>query len=174
MFLRGTKDAIFPEGEEISRLTLQSEWKKIKDLNIRLQGRFRREYLGQLVEHKKCGRVLPINIGDVVLVGADNKKRYQWPIARVEEVILSPDDEVRTAKLRTRAGCIIRPLQRLYPLEMSQSNSRPDKINVVKSKEPVSSDVVSEPEEEEEEDKATVTRSGRISKKPCRYNGWNK
>lgn len=55
MFLRGTKDAIFPEGEEISRLTLQSEWKRIKDLNIRLQGRFRREYLVNWWNMKNVG-----------------------------------------------------------------------------------------------------------------------
>lgn len=100
MFLRGTKNASFPEEEEITSKQLQKEWQRIKELSERLQNRFRREYLSQLMEHSKSSTSSKINVGDIVLVGSDNKKRLAWPMARVVEIIPSADHEIRTARVR--------------------------------------------------------------------------
>lgn len=181
MFLRGTKNASFPEEEYITGKKLQEEWRRIKALSERLQNRFRREYLGQLVEHSKSTTSPEINIGDIVLVGADNKKRISWPMARVVEIIPGEDKEVRTARVKTKFGCLIRPLQRLYPLEMSKVDSKPIISNKVKSQhslkeQETKSDSETEEAESEmdEEDEGIVisTRSGRIIRKPVKY-GWN-
>lgn len=100
MFLRGTKNATFPEEEEITRHTLQKEWQRIQDLKMLLQSRFRKEYLGQLVEHKRTNKSSAIIIGDIVLVENDKKKRYQWPMGRVMEIFPSSDGEIRVAKIK--------------------------------------------------------------------------
>lgn len=175
MFLRGTKNASFPEEEEISSRTLRKEWERIQDFKNRIQSRFRKEYIGQLVEHKRTNQSSAINIGDIVLIGSDNKKRYQWPMGRVLEIMPSSDGIVRMAKIKTKTGCINRPLPKLYPLEMSQSNSRPEVHDEIKAAQLNKKKI--ELEEESEEDVSeieaeTTTRSGRKIKKPIRYGYW--
>ncbi|UYV63873.1 hypothetical protein LAZ67_2005869 [Cordylochernes scorpioides] len=44
--------------------------------------------------------------------------RVNWPLARVVEVYPGRDGPVRVAKLRTSKGVQIRPVQRLYNLEI--------------------------------------------------------
>jgi len=56
-----------------------------------------------------------------VFVGSDDKKRLQWPLAKVVELIPGRDGLVRVAKLKTQHGVLVRPLQRLYPLEVSSA-----------------------------------------------------
>lgn len=175
MFLRGTKNASFPEEEEISSRTLRKEWERIQDFKNRIQSRFRKEYIGQLVEHKRTNQSSAINIGDIALIGSDNKKRYQWPMGRVLEIMPSSDGIVRMAKIKTKTGCINRPLPKLYPLEMSQSNSRPEVHDEIKAAQLNKKKI--ELEEESEEDVSeieaeTTTRSGRKIKKPIRYGYW--
>lgn len=166
MFLRGTKNTSFPEKEEISSRTLQKEWERIQDLKNRIQSRFRREYIGHLVEHKKCNQSSTINIGDIVLVEDGNKKRYLWPMGRILEVMTSSDGIARVARIKTKNGCINRPLQRLYPLEMSQSSSKPE----------ICKDILNErnPRNEttEELTDERTTRSGRVIKRPKIYDYW--
>lgn len=173
MFLRGTKNASFPEEEEITDKKLQGEWQRMNKFKETLQSRFRREYLGQLVEHSKTSTSSKIEVGDIVLVGADNKKRHAWPMARVIEIIAGTDNEIRTAKVKTKYGCLIRPLQRLYPLEMSKSDSKPKDIPVqakCQDKSKTETEIVMAKNQLEEDE--TTTRSGRRTRKPIRY-GWN-
>lgn len=181
MFLRGTKNATFPEEEAITHKTLRSEWERIKIYKELLQTRFRKEYLGQLVEHKRTNKSSVIKVGDIVLVENDKKKRYQWPMGRVMEIMPSSDGEIRVAKIRTRGGCINRPLRRLYPLEMN--DSRPDMSSDVSNVHLVTNAPQEEEEEVIEEDNIfnednseteKITKSGRKVKKPIRYTGWNK
>lgn len=90
--------------------------------------RWRREYLTDLREyHKMQGRkVASIEIGDLVLVKEDSIRRGQWRMAVVEDLIKGKDGEIRGAAVR-KAGkgkpqSLVRPLQRLYPLEISSRN----------------------------------------------------
>jgi hypothetical protein len=55
---------------------------------------------------------------EVVLIGADDIKRGDWPLAVVEELIHGRDGKVRLMKLRTAFGTLLRPVQRIYPLEI--------------------------------------------------------
>ena len=57
-----------------------------------------------------------------MLVGADNQ-RILWPMARILELIPGRDGIVRVARVKTQRGSLPRPLQRLYPLEMSSSDA---------------------------------------------------
>jgi len=55
---------------------------------------------------------------EVVLLGVENSKSLEWPLAVVEELIPGRDGEVRLVKLRTASGVLLRPIQRVYPLEI--------------------------------------------------------
>ncbi|CAG7642460.1 unnamed protein product, partial [Allacma fusca] len=61
-----------------------------------------------------------IKPGDVVLVGSDNSKRVNWPMARVLEIFPRKDGVIRVAKVKTLTGEIVRLIQRLYPFEVSK------------------------------------------------------
>ncbi|GFT01922.1 DUF5641 domain-containing protein [Trichonephila clavipes] len=54
----------------------------------------------------------------MVLIGNDNKKRLSWPIAKIIELIPGRDGEIRTVRLKTQHGAVIRPVQRIFPLEV--------------------------------------------------------
>ncbi|GFS92566.1 DUF5641 domain-containing protein [Trichonephila clavipes] len=54
----------------------------------------------------------------MVLIGNDNKKRLSWPIAKIIELIPGRDGEIRTVRLKTQHGTVIRPVQRIFPLEV--------------------------------------------------------
>ncbi|GFX16467.1 uncharacterized protein TNCV_601901 [Trichonephila clavipes] len=60
------------------------------------------------------------------LIGNDNKKRLSWPIAKIIELIPGRDGEIRTVRLKTQHGTVIRPVQRIFPLEV-QAISNSDK-----------------------------------------------
>jgi len=122
MFLRGSKTATFPEGTALSK-HFQKDYQKRQSLQHQLRVRFRREYLSQLVQRAKEKRSKQIKVGDVVLVGADDKKRLQWPLAKVVELIPGRDAVIRVARVKTQHGVLVRPLQRLYPLEVSSAEN---------------------------------------------------
>jgi len=159
MFIKDLPVAGLPERELIVAKDLQNGYKKLQDLKKALQERFRKEYLGNLVQMKSDNRVQALEVGDVVLVGADNKKRYQWPLGRIIELIPGTDNKIRVAKIKTSGGIFTRPLQRLYPLEVSN--------HIVKDLNPLPKEIKTVVPE-------TKTRSGREIKKPSRYGEWNK
>ena len=62
---------------------------------------------------------MEIVIGDVVLIKGDDKHRGKWNIGIVEELYKGKDSVIRAVKLRSRKTYIERPIQFLYPLELS-------------------------------------------------------
>ena len=99
--------------------------------------RWKTEYLTGLREvHKLQNRKqVVINPGDVVLIGDENVKRGFWKIGIVEELVVGKDGIVRGAKVK-KAGkgkpdFVSRPLQKLYPLELScSSGTETNNMNV--------------------------------------------
>ncbi|CAG7832709.1 unnamed protein product, partial [Allacma fusca] len=88
-------------------------------LRDHFRSRFRAEYLSTLVHRFEARKFrVSMNIGDIVLLKQDNKKRINWPLARVIELLPSIDGVVRVVKVKTPSGEIIRPVQRLFPLEV--------------------------------------------------------
>ncbi|GFU35077.1 bel12-ag transposon polyprotein [Trichonephila clavipes] len=65
-----------------------------------------------------------INEGDIVLIGTDDKKRLHWLLGRVLELFPGKDGIIRLVKLRTERGDMLRPIQRLYPLEVTSNQLR--------------------------------------------------
>ncbi|GFU16678.1 DUF5641 domain-containing protein [Nephila pilipes] len=82
-----------------------------------------KEYLGQLVQKHNEKQSRNPQIGEIVLVGDDNKKRLFWPLAKIIELIPWRDGKIRTVKLKTQHGIVLRPIQRIYLLEIYSKES---------------------------------------------------
>ncbi|UYV80865.1 hypothetical protein LAZ67_19002029 [Cordylochernes scorpioides] len=50
----------------------------------------------------------------------DQKRRISWPLGKVEEVLPGADRQIRVARVKTSSGVFLRPVQRLFPLEIKQ------------------------------------------------------
>ncbi|GIY41731.1 reverse transcriptase [Caerostris extrusa] len=62
-----------------------------------------------------------LKVGDIVLIELENKKRVMWPMGKIEKIYSSRDGASRVVRVRTSSGCLTRPIQKLYPLEVSTS-----------------------------------------------------
>ena len=120
MFLRGIKSATLPECQELA-VDLSAEYKRRMSLQRELTNRFKNEYLSLLVQRAKEKKQNQPSVGDVVLIGADDQKRVHWPLGKIIELIPGRDGSIRTARVKTQKGVLLRPLQRLYPLEVTGS-----------------------------------------------------
>ncbi|XP_045023523.1 uncharacterized protein LOC123467803 [Daphnia magna] len=79
-------------------------------------------YLPSLREHHQRTRgpiKEIIKVGDIVQIH-NECKRYSWKLAVVENVIRGADGKVRAADVRTANGKTNRPINKLYPLELSE------------------------------------------------------
>ena len=108
--------------------------------------------------------------GDVVLVGDDNRKRINWPLARIEKLILGRDGVVRVAILKTKDGRLKRPIQRIYPLEINNDNVEEREILHEKIVDKRTGNLLTPESQENQNIKEVKTRSGRVIRKPNFYN----
>ncbi|GFV92403.1 DUF5641 domain-containing protein [Trichonephila clavipes] len=104
--------------DELNSRDLRKRMKYRIKLLSDLRQRFRKEYLSELIQKQNDNRVREPRIGEMVLIGNDNKKRLSWPIAKIIELIPGRDGEIRTVRLKTQHGTVIRPVQRIFPLEV--------------------------------------------------------
>ncbi|GFV25994.1 integrase catalytic domain-containing protein [Trichonephila clavipes] len=75
------------------------------------------EYLSQLIQKHNEKQSREPQIGEVVLVGNDNKKRLFWALAKIIELIPGRDGKIHTVRLKTQHGKMLRPIQLIYLLE---------------------------------------------------------
>ncbi|KAJ8898225.1 hypothetical protein PR048_003585 [Dryococelus australis] len=80
---------------------------------------FRAEYLSQLLQCPKKARQHELKTGEIVLLENENQGRIFWPLARVVEVYPGRDGNTSVVKVTTSSGELVRPVQRIYPLEIS-------------------------------------------------------
>ena len=93
-------------------------------LRQNLRKRFYKEYLGELVRNpKSVSKRRTVSPGDIVLVESKNPNKMSWPLAQVIELFPGKDNVERVAKLRVANGEILRPLQRIFPLELSSMDN---------------------------------------------------
>ncbi|GFY67267.1 DUF5641 domain-containing protein [Trichonephila inaurata madagascariensis] len=117
-FIHRNSNCETPDLDRVDRSSLVKCTKYLQKLREDLRQRFRNEYLALLV-HRGTRRNDALEVGDVVLIGHDNVQRIDWPLSVVLEVYPGKDAIPRVARIRTSHGERIRPLQRLYPLEVS-------------------------------------------------------
>ena len=123
-----------PEDEDFE-VTGESIQRRAKHLNSVLNHfwkRWSKEYLLELREtHRQRsvrGTSAPVKPGDVVLVHNQDHPRGFWKVAQVEKLITGRDGLVRGAALRLpskngQLTTLQRPIQLLYPLEITQPES---------------------------------------------------
>ncbi|GBN73396.1 hypothetical protein AVEN_6746-1 [Araneus ventricosus] len=121
-FMQGLKGNETVDFDIVDAKQLRKRIRYLQSLRYQLRQRFQKEYLADLIRNPKLPskrhNLLP---GVVVLVGSDNTNRLNWPLERVIELFQSKDNIERVAKLRVENEEIIRPMQRIYLLEMSSS-----------------------------------------------------
>ncbi|CAL1293989.1 unnamed protein product [Larinioides sclopetarius] len=99
---------------------LRKRIRYLQSLRCQLRQRFQKEYLSELIRNPQSSlKRRNLSPGDIVLVGSDNTKRLNWPLGRVIELFRGKDNVERVARLRVANGEIIRPIQRIFPLEFS-------------------------------------------------------
>ena len=106
----------------------------IEDVNLRKRARYIRrckdvpwsiwetEYLKALRERHNLNhktKETTLTRGDVVLIKGEERNRGKWKIGIVEQLIQGRDGVVRGARLRVGTSYLERPLQLLYPLELT-------------------------------------------------------
>ncbi|GFS29384.1 DUF5641 domain-containing protein [Nephila pilipes] len=91
-----------------------------------LRQRLRKEYLEQLVHKHNEKQSRNPQIGEIVLLGDDYKKRLLKPLAKIIELIPWRDGKIRSVKLKTQHGTVLCPMQCIYRLEI-YSNEYVDK-----------------------------------------------
>ena len=53
-----------------------------------------------------------------MLVREDNIPNFQWPLGLIVEIFPSKDGRIRSVKVETNKGIIVRPVQKLHDLEI--------------------------------------------------------
>ena len=106
---------------------LRKQAKYLKSCKDALWKRWTREYLAALRERRRCngeGKPTSLNEGDVVLIRSEERNRGKWTVGVVVELFNGRDGVVRGAKLRAGKAFLERPVQHLYPLELSCDRER--------------------------------------------------
>ncbi|GFS56875.1 hypothetical protein TNCV_2661011 [Trichonephila clavipes] len=73
----------------------------------------------------------------IVLIENEDKKRAFWPLGRIVKLYPGKDNYVRLVKVKTSNEEVLRPIQRLYPLEIQpesevsskRADAEPEKIS---------------------------------------------
>ncbi|GFU51207.1 integrase catalytic domain-containing protein [Trichonephila clavipes] len=123
MFLISNKNSYIEDIEELNSNSLNKRIKYRSKLLKDLRQRFRNEYLSQLIQKHNEKESRDPQIGEVVLVADDNKKRLFWALAKIIELIPGRDGKIRMVRLKTQHGKILRPKQRIYPLEIRSNEN---------------------------------------------------
>ncbi|GFR23933.1 DUF5641 domain-containing protein [Trichonephila clavata] len=97
---------------------LRKRAKHLHAVKHKLKTRFQKEYISLLKQTSNKVQT-PLSVGDIVLISLDNKKRVDWPLAKIVEIYKGRDGVSRVARLKTQSGELIRPIQRLCRLETS-------------------------------------------------------
>ncbi|CAL8109546.1 unnamed protein product [Orchesella dallaii] len=157
MFIHGGRSSGVPDLDAVKAGDLQRRHRLRLRMMSDLRSRFRKEYLGLLVQKGKKKTGSTLKVGDVALIGIENKKRLLWPIGKINEIIAGRDGIARVAKIRTSHGMLTRPLQRLYPLEVNEVDAEIQEKTASNESESVV-----------EPDSSLRSRYGRLIKKPDR------
>ncbi|XP_055938249.1 uncharacterized protein LOC129968417 [Argiope bruennichi] len=127
MFLHNFRETGVPDLDLIEETKFNKRLAYRNRIQKALRKRFRSEYLGQLREIQKVKRETALCIGDIVLV-EDNTKRLNWNLGRILKLFQGKDNRARVALVKTKFGSFLRPVQKLYPLEVSE-NDKPVEHN---------------------------------------------
>ena len=122
---------------ESNHISVTKRARYLETLLHHFQNRFKKEYLPSLREKqrsklRKARRI--VKIGDIVHIHKDKSPKHCWSMGKVIRLLPGKDKIVRAVELKThnKAGKLIvmkRPIQHLYPLEISQEEEQEAKDN---------------------------------------------
>ena len=110
------------EPHHIQETDLRKRAKHLRKCKDALWSSWTREYLRGLRERHRLnhkGNSSYPSKGDVLIIRSDEKNRTQWKLGVADDLITGCDGVVRGAKLRSSNSSLERPLQHLYPLDLS-------------------------------------------------------
>ena len=114
---------LIPKGD------LRKRFKYVNRCKDYVWNRWTREYVKGLRERHnlKHGNIsLKPKIGDVVVIKGDEKNRGKWKLGIITATYPGNDGIIRAVELRTNNGNLQRPVQFLYPLDLSLDINRLD------------------------------------------------
>ncbi|GFX11536.1 integrase catalytic domain-containing protein [Trichonephila clavipes] len=121
MFLQEIETSDVTDIDCLDHQEINKRIRHVQTIREQLRKRFRIEYLGQLREqtqHHHKSR--PLTVGEVVVVENSLKNQTLWSLARVIQLTPGKDGHVRVARVKTETGELVRPVQRLYNLELQE------------------------------------------------------
>lgn len=139
-----------------------------------LRQRFRSEYLGQLVQRTKPINNVNFEIGDLVFVVDNHKKRLKWNLAKIVELFPGKDNQSRVARIKTANGELTRSFQRLVPLEVKETETEfyfnPEAVKKAKELRKKKPEVIKFKKATiVNDEKEVITKSGRKVKKTSSF-----
>ncbi|GFU09956.1 DUF5641 domain-containing protein [Trichonephila clavipes] len=124
MFLQDIREIAVSELDQID----ENKLNKMKVYRNRIQNdlrkRFRIENIGQLRETRNIKEENTLSEGDIVcvLVGDDQNKRLNWNLGKILKLYPGKDKKVGVAQVKTNFGSFLRPVRKLYLLEVMEKN----------------------------------------------------
>ncbi|GFT44324.1 integrase catalytic domain-containing protein [Trichonephila clavipes] len=124
MFLQDIKEIGVPELDQIDENKLNKILVYRNRIQNDLRKRFRVEYLGQLRETRNIKGENTLSEGDIVyvLVGDDHIKRLNWNLGKILKLYPGKDKKVGVAQGKTKFASFLRPVRKLYLLEVMEKN----------------------------------------------------
>ncbi|XP_028419027.1 uncharacterized protein LOC114544609 [Dendronephthya gigantea] len=120
------------EAHRIEDANLKRRAKFLKRCKQTMWNRWSREYIRSLRgQHRQTGQKCSDHpkVGDIVIVQEENQPRNRWKLAMVTRLISGRDNVTRGAVLKTGKGTLERPIQHLYPLELSCDREETQPLN---------------------------------------------
>ena len=122
------------EPHRVERQDLRKRAKHLRRCKEALWRRWTGEYLRGLREHhnlKHGGKLSTPKVGEIVIVKSDAKNRGKWKMGVIERIIPGIDGVVRVAKVRIGETTLERPVQHLFPLELTcDTTAREDRATL--------------------------------------------
>ena len=98
--------------------TLQNQASRISNMLNHYKLRWKHEYLTAIRErhrsNQKSNIQQTIKVGDIVIVHTDNKKRLEWPLAKVLKLSQGNDGYIRSAQIKMQDGVTQRQIVKLH------------------------------------------------------------
>ena len=107
---------------DVENIDLRKRVRYLQKCKDSLWNRWNKEYLKALRERhnlKHRTKEMAAKLGDVVVIKGDERNRGKWKIGIIKDLIKGRDEVVRAVRLRAGQSYLERPIQHLYPLELS-------------------------------------------------------
>ncbi|KAF8791296.1 N-acyl-phosphatidylethanolamine-hydrolyzing like protein [Argiope bruennichi] len=117
-----------PHLVHLDRIDFIKRLRHLQSVRELLRRRFRLEYLSLFVQRPSTMLISrQITIRDIVFVECDNKRKVLWPLAKVTEIYPGKDVNIRVVRFKTASGELIRPIEKIFPLEIPSSMDSDEK-----------------------------------------------